>query len=123
MRSAAVCLFVFAFPAAAVAQDNTVDAPEPTAEQIAELEACLATVDQDAIDAFSNEMLERNSDITAAIDKACAADKRSAADALYAPLLAEYIAHPEVAKLRACLDTFDAARGVVREEPHVCDDE
>ncbi|MBK0399950.1 hypothetical protein H0I76_12180 [Limibaculum sp. M0105] len=125
VRLSAAFLFVLAFPLAAPGQDGTAQAPEPepTAEQIAALEACLATVDEEAIDAFSEEMLERNSEITVAIDEACAAGQRSAAEALYAPLLAEYVGHPEVAKLRACLEVFDQALGVTRDEPHVCDDE
>lgn len=106
-------------PSAAFAQS----APEPSDAQIAAFEACIAGVDGEAIDAFSEEILERNSDITTAIDEACAAGRRDEAAALYAPLMSEYTAHPEVRKLRACVAEMDAARGIVADDPHVCDEE
>lgn len=123
MRALAASLVLLLVPAHAAAQEPAPDPREPTEAEIAAFEACMAEVDTAAIDAFSEEMLERNSEITAAIDAACARGQRSAAAALYAPLMAEYSAHPEVAKLRACIAALDAARGVAEDEPHVCDDE
>lgn len=123
MRVAAASLVACLLPLAPFAQQAAPDPGEPSEADIAAFEACMAGVDTAAIESFSDEMLERHSEITAAIDAACARGQRSAAAALYAPLMAEYTAHPEVRKLRACVAAMDAARGIVEDEPHVCDDE
>lgn len=114
----AVCAILL-FPAAALGQS----APGAGLPPEAAFEACVAGVDSAAIDAFAEDMLERHADLGAAIDAACADGRRDEAARLYAPLHAEYIAHPDVQRLRACTAALDAAQGIVPEEPHVCDGE
>ncbi|MDT8345395.1 MAG: hypothetical protein RQ752_13310 [Thermohalobaculum sp.] len=119
MRVAARIVLLTLLPATAFGQS----VPGAGLSPEAAFEACVAGVDGAAIDAFAEDMLERHADLGAAIDAACADGRRDEAARLYAPLHAEYIAHPDVQRLRACTAVLDAAQGIVPEEPHVCDGE
>ena len=119
MRATAIALAAILLPPALAAEPLH----EPTPEQQAAFDACMAEVDEEALDAHAAAMTERHAETTEAIDAACADGRLEEAAALHAPIWDEYAAHPEARKYLACIAELDRAMGLEPMESHVCDTE